>query len=212
MNTNKSKLCLMLVLFVSSVILGCSSISNEKMIVTTTAPNGEIIPTEKESPAEEEMKLEDTPNIFSVKIKESIVSLKNWDQEIDLEQILGKPYSSEIKKLGSGADTLSGSYTKILKYEGLLLEMFSPRENGEDYWISTISLTKPGYMTSKGIEVGDSLQELLDAYPKLHTVDYVTGGLNSDLYQIIDELESNHLEVEVKDGLVHRIKIYHLIP
>jgi hypothetical protein len=41
-----------------------------------------------------------------------------------------------------------GEFKKRIKYDGLQIELFSPKQNGKEFWIMTIEITKKGYKTS----------------------------------------------------------------
>ncbi|MFX3633861.1 MAG: hypothetical protein ACE3L7_26260 [Candidatus Pristimantibacillus sp.] len=150
-------------------------------------------------------------NDFALRVKDTFVNLKDWDHEVNLDEVFGTPILQEVEVLGDGADTLTGSFIKKIKYDGLQLELFSPKNNGKEFMIMTMEITKRGYKTSKGVEIGHTVDEVKAVYPSVQMVlDGKTTDANNSTYVINEEYD--FLQMEVKDGLVNRIIIYHLIP
>ena len=71
------------------------------------------------------------------------LTLRNWYDQAELSAVLGEPVAETNEVLGREADTHSGSHLKTLKYEGLVVQMFSPRDNGKDFWLMSMDLTSP---------------------------------------------------------------------
>ena len=82
------------------------------------------------------------------------LTLRNWYDQAELSAVLGEPVAETNDVLGREADTHSGSHLKTLKYEGLVVQMFSPRDNGKDFWLMSMDLTSPKLRTPRGITVG----------------------------------------------------------
>lgn len=61
-------------------------------------------------------------------------------------------------------------------------------------------------LTFKGIEVGDTLNEMKNAYPELKF------DRNKQVFESFDEMESAYIQFEVVDELISGIKIYSLDP
>lgn len=162
--------------------------------------NGVTIPTVEE------------PAVFALDINGRLISLREMDYEVDLEKVLGNPVSQNVEELGDGADTLTGSFIKILKYDGLRIELFSPKQDGKDFWIMTMDIFKKGYKTSRGIEVGNTVEEVKNAYPSIEIALDGRTDPNNCAYVIRNEEQYNYLQFEVQDGMVSGIKIFHLIP
>jgi hypothetical protein len=147
---------------------------------------------------------------FSLKINNTLISLHDWDNQINLEEVLGKPISQNIQELKG--DSFTGSFLKKIKYDGLEIELFSPKDDGKKFWIMTMISTKEGYPTSKGIEVGSTVKEIKEAYPGINITEDGRTDPNNCAYEIKNEQEYNHMQFEVKDGVLVQIKIFHLIP
>ncbi|MBW7475494.1 hypothetical protein K0T92_12105 [Paenibacillus oenotherae] len=151
-------------------------------------------------------------NDFALSVNDSAITLKAWDYDVNLDKILGAPLSSQVEQLGEGADTSTGSFMKRMKYDGLQLELFSPKNNGKHFWIMTMEITKEGYQTSRGIELGHTVKAITDAYPAIQIAPDGRTDPNNCAYEVKDEDQGSFLKLEVKEGVVSGIKIYHLIP
>jgi hypothetical protein len=151
-------------------------------------------------------------NDFALSINETFINLKDWDYEVNLDEVFGPPISQDVEELSNGADTLTGSFIKRIKYDGLQIELFSPKQNGKDFWIMTMEITKKGYKTSRGIEIGNTVGEIKNAYPGVEIALDGRTDPNNCAYVIRNEEQYNFLQLEVKEGLVSGMKIYHLIP
>lgn len=203
-----------IMVFIIVVITGCTTNEHNQ---NANNSNGNIsIETPKET-SEDEKPTEQTPensptNDFSLSVKNTIINLHDWDNEVKLEDVLGNPVSQNVEKLGNGADTHTGAFIKKLEYNGLRIELFSPKQNGKDFWIISMEVSKEGYKTSRGIEIGNTVEEVKNAYPDIEIALDGRTDPNNCAYEIRDEEQYNYLQLEVKEGLVSGIKIYHLIP
>ena len=139
------------------------------------------------------------------------VSLRDWDNQIDLKQAFGEPLNEEVEEL-ENADTFTGSYIKRLEYDGLKLELFSPKGNGQTFWIMTMDISKAGYETASGIQVGSEVDEIMKAYPEATIANDGRKDPKNCAYIVQNQEEYNTLQFEVKDGVVNQIKIFHLFP
>jgi hypothetical protein len=180
---------------------------------------GESEPVGRSKPADDSSEDDDaagstagvsSPSDFSIKVNDSIIALHAWDYEVNLEDVLGPSAAQSVEVL-EHADTLTGSFVKRLDYDGLQLELFSPKQNGETFWIMSIMVSGKGYLTPRGIGVGSTLEELKSAYPAIETAPDGRTDPRNAAYRITDE-GCNHLQFEVQDGVVDEIRIYHLIP
>lgn len=198
----KFALLFMLVLIV--VVTGCTNkyTSTGKQQETTVG---------KVNPANEQKTESNTPNDFSLSIGDTYITLHDREDNINLEVILGVPVTQTIEKL-ENADTYTGSLIKKLSFDGLHIELFSPKQEGEAFWVMSMHVFKKGYRTPEGIEVGSTLEEVKTAYPDIEmTLDGRTDPENG-AYEIHDEMQLNFLQFEVKGGLVSEIKFYSLLP
>jgi adenylate cyclase len=150
-------------------------------------------------------------NEYSLMVGEQAISLGSWDTGVDLSLLLGEPVSESIEVLGSTADTYSGSYIKTLQYEGLTVQLFSPRDNGKEFWIMSMLLTNDKLKTPGGITVGSTLADLHRVYKDLAIIpdgrtdqDNCAYGFNRERYE--------YMEFEVEGGVVKEIKLYVELP
>lgn len=166
-----------------------------------------------EEPVEEVTAPEETeePEEYRIYFGEKSLALFEWDDEIDLKGLLGEPLKEKTVQLDSSADTFAGSYLKYLEYDGIALTLFSPAEDGSSFWVYQVEITGSGYATARGIEVGDRLEEVQEAYPKLEAVD--TGPTGPELYRLVDyEQLYTYVEFEIQEDTVENIHVYHELP
>lgn len=145
---------------------------------------------------------------FSIKVKEKYISVReNYN---NLNDILGVSKSVEIETLGDGADTFKGSRIKTSTYDGLVVEEFSPEKEGDDsFWILSMTITNDNYTTVNGITIGDSLEKMKEIYQKAEILKDGRTDPSNCAYVIKDSMESNFIVLEVTDGIINEIKIYH---
>jgi len=149
---------------------------------------------------------------FSILYNASSICIKDWDNIIDLYNIFGEPLFENIVILDSSADTYAGSYVKNIEYDGIKFKLFSPKNNGKEFWIMEIEIDKNGFRTSRDIEVGDTVENLKEVYPEIDILPDGRTDTNNCAYVIEDIEYSNYLQFEVRDGVISHIKIYHLLP
>jgi hypothetical protein len=152
--------------------------------------------------------------LYGILASGEFLQLQTWDNEVDLQALLGQPVTDSGKQPIQASDTLSGSFIKKLTYDGLELELFSPSQNGETFWIMNMSLTNNRYMTSLGVSVGDTVQALREAYPGIPMGDDGRSGRSAtnSMYELNDETGSKRLLFDVQDGIIKQIDIKFLIP
>jgi hypothetical protein len=167
---------------------------------------------EKTAGSVEHTKLQNGIDEYSLMVDKQAISLKSWDTDVDLSAVLGKPVSETSEVLGSGADTHSGSHIKTLKYEDLTVQLFSPGDNGKEFWIMSMSSTGARLRTPGGITVGSTLAELKGAYKDLETVPDERIDINNCAYRISRQEEYKYMKFEVEDGVVRQIKLYVELP
>jgi hypothetical protein len=203
-----------MVIIIMIVFTGCTSSEPKQDVINT---NGNISnETQKEPIKEEEKASEQTSensslNDFSLSINDAFITLHSWDNKINLEEILGTPITQNVEEL-KDADTYTGSFIKSLDYNGLRIELFSPKQNNKTFWIMSMQVSKEGYKTSKGIEVGSTLEEVKNAYPEIEMELDGRTDPNNAAYKISDETKYDYLRFEVKEGLVSEIKIFSQLP
>jgi hypothetical protein len=150
-------------------------------------------------------------SIFSIVARDMPITIGVWEDEMDLEAILGPPVAQTVDVLGDNADTHAGSYVKKMVYDGLQLEWFSPKQNGETYWIMSISVNGDGYRTTREIAVGSPLAKVLEAYPEIGMAPDGRTDPDNAAYVLSDELSGRFLQFEVADGRVAEIRVYRML-
>ena len=139
---------------------------------------------------------------FWVNYNRGTVSLGQWDYNFDLEKTFGEPVSQEIIELGQSADTFAGSYIKTVTFEGLKFNLFSPKQNGTNFYITKIELVSPKYVTSRGIKVGDSYEKIVNAY-------FISDPAGISDYKnhsyVFSDGEISYITFNVENGIVKSI-------
>ncbi|MCL6479206.1 MAG: copper amine oxidase N-terminal domain-containing protein [Peptococcaceae bacterium] len=143
---------------------------------------------------------------FTVKSRRGDVKLGDWDSDLNLEKILGKPLAETTEQLGAGADTFAGSYVRRQVYEGLELRLMSPKGNGKTFFIDRIHITGDEYQTARNIKVGDSLEKMLDAYYRLPPAPISGFGSDIQHYRYHDK-GVNSILFEIKSGIIKSITL-----
>lgn len=150
---------------------------------------------------------------FSINVNNKYITLKDWDNKVDLKGILGDPVSEEKKVLGSGADTHTGSIIKTLSYDGLEVKLFSPKGNGSYFWVMSMKVTSKVYaVTTKSIIIGDSVKKLKELYTEIEMAKDGRTDPNNCTYMLSSQDDYNYVTFEAKDGIISEINIYHEIP
>jgi hypothetical protein len=150
-------------------------------------------------------------SIFSLVAGDTPISIGAWDNEVDLESILGPPASQTVEVL-ENADTHTGSFLKKMDYDELRLELFSPKQNGETFWILSMKASGEGYRTTREIAVGSPLKEMLEAYPEIVMAPDGRTDPDNAAYVMTDEMGELYLRFEVADGRVAEIQVYRVLP
>jgi hypothetical protein len=140
------------------------------------------------------------------------ISLKGWYKEADLSALLGKLVSETDEVLGSEADTFSGSHIKTLKYEGLVVKLFSPKDNGKEFWLMSMDLTSSKLQTPGGITVGSTLAQLKEAYKDIEIVPDGRTDASNCAYRFGMREGYKYITFEVEKGIVKEIKLLVELP
>lgn len=187
----------MLLFFFIFWLLGCNS------------PETRIEP---QAPASDSIPLSTTPHAkpdkYGVKINGDSIFLRQWDSTIQFSKLLGKPLSEKIRQLDQNADTHSGSFTKDVRYEGIRLKLFSPKQNGRTFWIQEIILTNDKFCSVSGTRVGDSLEKVKKDYPDLK----LFPGNSPDMYFVADQGYEKSIEMEFAKERLKSFRMYYMIP
>lgn len=149
---------------------------------------------------------------YSLLVDNQTITLKSWYKEADLTALLGKLVSENDEVLGSTADTYSGSHIKTLKYEGIVTKLFSPKDNGKEFWLMSMDSTSPKLQTPRGITVGSTLAQLKDAYKGIEIFKDGRTDANNCAYEFSVREEYKYIIFEVEKGIVKEIKLYVELP
>jgi len=140
------------------------------------------------------------------------ITLTDWYKESDLSALLGKLVSEDNEVLGSTADTYSGSHIKTLKYDGIVAKLFSPKDNGKEFWLMSLDLTSSKLQTPSGITVGSTLAQLKEAYKGIETFPDGRTDANNCAYRVGTREGYKHITFEVEKGIVKEIKLFVELP
>ncbi|GIP18062.1 hypothetical protein J40TS1_37040 [Paenibacillus montaniterrae] len=194
-------------ILIMSLLAGCAKSTQpekenagqeEQTGTNTNEPSNPQVP---ESTAPQEL------SDFAVRIGNSSIALKDKENEVNLEELLGAPSSEETTVLGETADTLAGTHVKTQQYDGLELQLFSPKQDQEQFWIQSITITNESYSTSKEVTINDSLEQLIAAYPTIEMAKDGRTDPNNCAYVIAESVQ--FLTFEVDDGVIKEIKLYY---
>ena len=141
---------------------------------------------------------------FFVKGKNGFVSLGEWDNKIDLEKVFGNKLSERIEQFDDGADTFTGSYVKNIEFEGVKVNLFSPKNNGETFWIQSIIITSKDYEFLDGIMIGDSLEYVKDNLPE----DLVEANNVDQTSIYLYNVGSDTIELIFVDNILNKVEAY----
>jgi hypothetical protein len=94
-----------------------------------------------------------------------------------------------------------------MDYDGLKLQLFSPKQNGKHFWVQEIILTNPRYATSKGIKVGDSLDKIKEAYPDLQ----LFPGNTKEMFYVGIAGHEKSIEFDIPKGKARQIRLYYMM-
>lgn len=103
---------------------------------------------------------------FSFQFANVSLTLRESGIEEKIAELPFEFISDTVEELGEGSDTFAGSFLKTVKYEGLELSLFAPKDNPEYFWIMQMTASAPGIYTYRGIQVGDTKGTMLDIYPE----------------------------------------------
>ena len=200
-----NKLLLILIAAICLSLLLATGCTADKSSKPSPAAVLEVSPTPSKAPEA------DSISEFSVVAAAKNISLQAWDNEIDLS-FLGTPISEEVRVLDQTSDTFAGSHVKKLKYDGLELELFSPKGNGKSFWIKEIIITGDLYITPRGVSVDSTIGKLQELYPEMQQIpDGRTDPDNcSYIYKSTDGF--SNIFFEVKAAKMINFKIYYEMP
>lgn len=209
----------MLLTFSSMALYGCG-----KNPVKTPEPTTTIAPTDTPSTTVEQTenvtKEDSVGNEENNKLKqlaflnqEKTITLSKIVDDEKMESLLGK--ADEIKSHtysqddGKNMDQLNGRTEKEYHYQGLVIKTIDNAENKKSS-IFNIEITDAKYPTVRNIKVGDSYEQLKEAYPE----GKLLGGEISneeDDFRYEPDSYVDVMNFHIKDKKVESIQIYSLI-
>lgn len=145
--------------------------------------------------------------------QENTIAISDIVDDQKIENMLGK--ADEIKSHtysiddGLNMDQLNGMTEKQYQFPGLVIKTIDAAEDKKSF-IFNIEITDPKYPTVRNIKVGDSYEQLKEAYPEGN----LTGGELSDQEDDFRYEPVNYVDVmsfHIKDKKVESIQIYSLI-
>jgi hypothetical protein len=139
------------------------------------------------------------------------LTLLAYEDELMLEEILGSPLLEETVVL-ENADTFTGSFRKTLVYEHTTLTLFSPRDNGERFYVYNLETTDETMATFRGVRIGDSLETVRQAYPELIRSLTGTSGVDGRYEYYFPDSAYTYLFFFIEEGAVVRIQLLHEFP
>lgn len=139
------------------------------------------------------------------------IALRAWENEAQLDTLLGKPDSVSSRVLGDGADTHMGATIKSIAYPGLKLEIYVPKGK-ESGWVMNMSATNSQYATSRGAKVGDSVARIKQLYPEGSVFPDGRNDKQRYAWYISDEGNYLTLKFEIASDTVKQIDLYYELP
>ena len=137
------------------------------------------------------------------------IPLTEWENNITIQEALGRPSSVRVDTLGPGADTHMGSKIKTLTYPGLEVKFFIPKTT-DTGWVLSIDVSDKNHATSKNIKIGDDSLALKKAYPNIQR--FPDGRTNSTKASYYLSSGDDFLKFDLESGIIRRIQVYHEIP
>ncbi|HET6512047.1 MAG TPA: hypothetical protein VFH43_07645, partial [Candidatus Kapabacteria bacterium] len=135
------------------------------------------------------------------------IPLRAWENEVRLERLLGKPLSDSSTMLGEGADTHIGAVIRTIKYEGLVLELYTPKEK-QIGWIMRMRATDRKYATSRGATTGESASRIKQLYPEGSVFPDGRNDTKRYAWFISDAGNNSTLKFEIESDTVRQIDVY----
>jgi hypothetical protein len=146
---------------------------------------------------------------YTVSFSGGSVTLFAYENQMDLESVFGVPLREETEVLGVSADTFSGSFMKHYEYEESALTLFSPKGDGQAFYLLSLTSSRQDLVTGRGISIGDELAALQEAYPELIRSLDGTTGLDGR-YEVLFEGETyTYLHFFIENGIITEIRLFH---
>ncbi|SMP64117.1 hypothetical protein [Anoxynatronum buryatiense] len=139
---------------------------------------------------------------------EGRVVLLAYEDEMNLEEILGTPLMEETVIL-ENADTFTGSHKKTLIYQDTRLILFSPPQGGRRFYLINIETENQRVTTNRGIGLGHTLDDLMLAYPEVTRSMDGTSGTNGRYEFMFEDNPYTYLFFYIEEGKVVKLQLLH---
>ncbi len=136
------------------------------------------------------------------------ITVLAYEDEMDLTITLGIPMVEETILL-ENADTFTGSHQKTLTYQDARLVLFSPAQDGHRFYLINIETENESVTTNRGITLGDTLEDLQQAYPEVTRSLDGTTGIDGRYEMMFQEIPYTYLFFYVEEGKVTKIQLLH---
>ncbi len=208
------KVLILLIVLMTITTTGC------KFIVPSTPVKPEEPPKPMEEPLpqpEEKTSLpEEVPeqrisDDGILHFPEGNITLLAYEDEMNLPETLGMALVEETTVL-ENADTFTGSHEKTLIYQDTRLVLFSPPQDGQRFYLINIETENENVTTNRGITLGDTLEDLQQAYPEVTRSLDGTTGTDGRYEMMFQENPYTYLFFFVEEGKVMKIQLLHEFP
>ena len=202
---------MLILLLLTSVLCACSNKASKDKSSKIDPVSNTSNPDSTVNPGSDNTRFQPSAGdtgLYSIRLTDVAISLRQWDSTLNLEQQLGKPIKQKTIKLDPNSDTHGGSFTKQIEFGGLKLKLFSPPQNGKHFWIQEIILTSNKYKTTKGITIGDGFEKVRQAYPSIKKFP----GENANMYYVSDQSYEKSMEMEFEKNNLKTLRLYYMIP
>lgn len=147
-------------------------------------------------------------NEYTILVGNESFSLSDFDRLISFEALFGKSTFEETKVLGPSSDTYMGSYEKTLKFKGIELVLFSPKGDGQTFFLISIRFNSKNIKTFRGIGIGDTLSKLKEIYPEAIVISGNEKDPNNCTYMYQEPSSGfKSMRFEVKAGEIQEIHL-----
>lgn len=145
--------------------------------------------------------------------RDNVIALSDIVDDQKIESMLGK--ADEIKSHtyskddGKNMDTLEGMTEKQYIYPGILIKTIDATKD-KKFFIYSIKITDPKYPTIRNIKVGDSFEELKEAYPEGNLLGGELSNQEDDFrYEPVNYVDT--MNFHIKDKKIESILISTLL-
>ncbi|PLT48014.1 hypothetical protein B8V81_0146 [Paenibacillus pasadenensis] len=228
MNNRRKPAVLLLAAALMMLLAACQENRNDAPAPTSAAvaPSPSAAPTEAPSgtpaasPGSEVIKegsIEKEDNVvlkeLSFVYKDQNIALQDIVDDAKLESLLGKPEEKKshtyAENDGTNRDNLIGFTENAYAYPGLVIQTINSAE-GKKFFIFNIEITDPKYATIRNVKVGDSVDQLKEAYPEGRLIGEGAADEEDDFrYEPANYVD--YMTFHIKDAKIESIRITTLL-